>query len=267
MPAETASARDIGGLRRSREKARWVESSDAEIARLAERQHGVVCRQQLADLGLGEDAVDHRIAIGRLRVVARGVYAVGRRTLAPAERWMAAVLSSGSNAVLSHRSAAALWGIWDPTQGAVDVTVPRKSRSSRLIRRHHSMLPVDEVTVHEGVPVTVVPRTILDLAARSSIDRVENAIRQAEYRRLYDRLSLVDMIHRYPGRRGVRRLRVALDRIEALPVGHTRSRLEERFLPSLGRSSSSTAGKDTAHARHSERTVPETASCAPRATR
>jgi len=148
---------------------------------------------------------------------------------------MAAVLSSGSNAVLSHRSAAALWGIWDPTQGAVDVTVPRKSTSSRLIRRHHSMLPVDEVTEHEGIPVTVVPRTILDLAARSSPDRVESAIRQAEFRRLYDRLSLVDMIERYPGRRGVRRVRTALARVESLPVGRTRSRLEERFLPFLRR--------------------------------
>ena len=148
---------------------------------------------------------------------------------------MAAVLSSGSNAVLSHRAAAALWGIWDPTYGAVDVTASRKSTSSSLIRRHHSVLPVDEMTVHEGIPVTIVPRTIFDIAAKASIDRVENAIRQAEYLRLYDRLSLVDMIERYPGRRGVRRLREALARIEALPAGRTRSRLEERFLPFLRR--------------------------------
>ncbi len=148
---------------------------------------------------------------------------------------MAAVLSSGSNAVLSHRSAAALWGIWDPTQGPVDVTVPRKSKSSSLIRRHHSVLPGDEMTVHEGIPVAIVPRTILDLAARSSLDRVESAIRQVEYLRLYDRLSLLDLVDRYPGRRGVRRVREALARIERLPVGRTRSRLEERFLPFLRR--------------------------------
>jgi very-short-patch-repair endonuclease len=96
-------------------------------------------------------------------------------------------------------------------------------------------LPRDEVTASEGIPVTVVPRTILDLAARWPVDRVESAIRQAEYLRLYDRLSLVDMIDRYPGRRGVRRLREALARIEALPAGRTRSRLEERFLPFLRR--------------------------------
>jgi very-short-patch-repair endonuclease len=97
------------------------------------------------------------------------------------------------------------------------------------------MLPDDEVTVHEGIPVTIVPRTIFDLAACSSIDRVESAIRQAEYRRLYDRLSLVDMVDRYPRRRGVRQLQTALSRIERLPVGRTRSRLEERFLPFLRR--------------------------------
>jgi very-short-patch-repair endonuclease len=148
---------------------------------------------------------------------------------------MAAVLSSGAGAVLSHRSAAVLWGIRESASGAVDVTVLRKSRSSTLIRRHHSTLPRDEMTVCEGVPVTIPPRTILDLAARSSIDRVENTIRQAEYRRLYNRLSLVDMIDRYPGRRGVRRVREALTRIETLPAGRIRSRLEERFLPFLRR--------------------------------
>jgi hypothetical protein len=83
--------------------------------------------------------------------------------------------------------------------------------------------------------VTSTPRTIFDLAARSTIDQVESAIRQMEYRRLYDRLSLVDMVERYPGRRGVRRVRAALARIETLPAGHTRSPLEERFLPFLRR--------------------------------
>jgi very-short-patch-repair endonuclease len=94
---------------------------------------------------------------------------------------------------------------------------------------------VDERTVVDGIPVTSAPRTIFDLAATSSIDLVENAIRQAEYRRLYDRLSLVDMVERYPGRRGVRRVRAALARIETLPAGRTRSPLEERFLPFLRR--------------------------------
>jgi very-short-patch-repair endonuclease len=148
---------------------------------------------------------------------------------------MAAVLSSGPGAVLSHRSAAALWGIRDPGTGSVHVMVSRKSTSSRLICRHLSALPGDEVTVQDGIPVTTVPRTVLDLAATSSTDRVESAIRQVEYLRLYDRLSLPDLIERYPGRRGVRRLRVALERIEGALSGRTRSPLEERFVKFLRR--------------------------------
>jgi very-short-patch-repair endonuclease len=145
------------------------------------------------------------------------------------------VLSSGKRAVLSHHSAAALWGIVDPRRGPAHVTVAGRSRSSDLIRRHHGSLSRDEVTACEGIPVTTVPRTVFDLAATSSTDKVEVAIRQVEYLRLYDRLSLPDLIERYPGRRGVARLRTALARIEALPAGRVRSPLETRFLPFLRR--------------------------------
>jgi hypothetical protein len=202
---------------------------------LAEGQHGVVSRRQLIDLGLGEDAVDHRLAIGRLQAVARGAYAVGHRLLSLKGRCMAAVLSSGPGAVLSHRSAARLWGIRDPGAGPVHVTVSRKSTSSKSIRRHVATLPEDETTVLEGIPVTTVPRTIFDVAAASSVDQVESAIRQAEYLRLDDRLSLLDLVERYPGRRGVRQVRAALARVERLPAGRARSPLEERFLPFLRR--------------------------------
>jgi very-short-patch-repair endonuclease len=205
------------------------------MARLAEEQHGVVGRGQLVDVGLSERSVEHRLAVGRLHPVARGVYAVGHGRISQQGKWMAAVLASGPGTVLSHRSAAVLWGIRDSASGLVDVTVSNRSTSSKLIRRHLAALPGDEVTVCEGIPVTTVPRTIFDLASGASIDRIESAIRQAEYRRLYDRLSLVDMVDRYPGRRGVRRLRTALARIERLPAGRTRSRLEERFLPFLRR--------------------------------
>jgi very-short-patch-repair endonuclease len=148
---------------------------------------------------------------------------------------MAAVLAAGPGAVLSHRSAAALWGIRGPVGGAVDVTIPHRSTSSARIRRHLAVLPPDEITVCEGIAVTTAPRTIFDLAAASSVGRVEHDIRQLEYLRLYDRLSLLDLVERYPGRRGLRRVRAALARIETLPVGRTRSRLEERFLPFLRR--------------------------------
>ena len=186
-------------------------------------------------LGLSEEAIEGRIRTGRLHRLQAGVYAVGHRAIGREGRWLAAVLVSGPEAVLSHFSAAALLGIQPNSRSRIDVTVAHRSRSSATIRRHVATLPADERTVVDGIPVTAAPRTVFDLAATSSADRVESAIRQVEYLRLYDRLSLLDLVERYPGRRGVRRVREALARIEALPVGRTRSRLEERFLPFLRR--------------------------------
>jgi very-short-patch-repair endonuclease len=146
---------------------------------------------------------------------------------------MAAVLASGPEAVLSHWSAAALWMIRPNTRTRVDVTVPHATRSSKRIRRHVSQVPDDERTVEEGIPVTTVPRTIFDLAATESADVVESMLREMEFRRLWDRLSLWDLVERYPGRRGVRKVRAALERIKEEPSGHKRSPLEERFAPFL----------------------------------
>lgn len=148
---------------------------------------------------------------------------------------MAAVLASGPNAVLSHWSAAAFWMIRPNSRSIIDITVPQKSRSWDGIRRHHKALPTDEVTVEEGIPATTVPRTILDLAATESADVVGNLLRESEYRQLHDRLSLWDLVERHPGRRGVRKVRTALERLTEEPSGRRRSRLEERFGPFLRR--------------------------------
>ena len=209
------------------ERAREI---DAKVA-LAERQHGVVSRGQLLGLGLGRDAIGHRVRSGRLHQLYPGVYAVGHRVISVRGRWMAAVLASGPGAVLSHHSAAALWGIRANRRGPIDITSPRKTKSHGSIRRHEARLPPDEITVHDGIPVTTVPRTIFDLAA-SSPHSVEPALRQAEYLRRYDALSLLDLLNRYPGHRGNRAVRAALARLRETP-GRTRSRFEERFLAFL----------------------------------
>src|SRR5438477_226457 len=91
---------------------------------LAGRQHGVVARDQLLELGFGPQAIKHRVANGRLHPVGRGVYAVGRPQLTKHGRWMAAVLSCGPDAALSHGSAAALWKILPVRGEDIDVTVP-----------------------------------------------------------------------------------------------------------------------------------------------
>jgi very-short-patch-repair endonuclease len=89
--------------------------------------------------------------------------------------------------------------------------------------------------VREGLPVTTVPRTIFDLAATEDVDGVISMLREAEFLRRYDRLSLWDLVERYPGRRGGRRVRMALDRLKEEPSGRKRRGLEERFAPFLRR--------------------------------
>jgi very-short-patch-repair endonuclease len=148
---------------------------------------------------------------------------------------MAAVLASGPEALLSHRTAAALWGIRGYSGGAIHVTVPHKSASTKRISRHFSMVPADERAVEEGIPVTSVHRTILDLAPTVAVDEVVAMIKEAEYLNRWDRFSLPDLLERYPGKRGVCNLRFALDRITEEPPGRKRRKLEERFAPFLRR--------------------------------
>ncbi|HEX6205033.1 MAG TPA: type IV toxin-antitoxin system AbiEi family antitoxin domain-containing protein [Solirubrobacterales bacterium] len=228
MPTETVKNLVEQGKSRSR-------GDDRPLSELARRQHGVVSRGQLLGRGLSKEEIDWRIRTGRLHPLHAGVYAVGHRLISRQGRLMAAVLTSGREAVLSHHSAAMVWGLRAYTERAIHVTAPHKSTSSKRIRRHHSLLPADERTIEEGIPVTTVPRTILDLAATEGADTVENLLRESEFRQLADRLSLPDLLERYPGKRGTRKVQVALDRLKEDPAGTKRSPLEERFAPFLRR--------------------------------
>jgi very-short-patch-repair endonuclease/predicted transcriptional regulator of viral defense system len=228
MARESVKPGDIRQLSRTREIER-------AIAELADRQHGVVGRSQLQDLGLGEAAIRHRRRLGRLRQLHPGAFAVGHRAISRSGHWMAAVLASAPDARLSHHTAAALWGIRGYSGGSIHVTVPQKSSSTKRIRRHLSIVPEDERAVHEGIPMTSVHRTIFDLASYGSVDDVVAMIKEAEYLNRWDRLSLPDLLERYPGKRGSRNVRFALDRITEEPPGRTRSALERRFRPFLRR--------------------------------
>lgn len=235
MLAETAKDRNSPGRLRSREGSGEEAPQDLRIAELARRQYGVVSRGQLFEAGVDRHGIEHRLKIGRLHMLYRGVYAVGHRLIPREGYWLAAVLGSGSGAVLSHWSAAALWRIRPNSQSRIEVTSPDKSRSWKGIRRHHKPLPPDEMTVHEGIPVTSAARTILDLAATESTDVVEAMLRELEFHRHWGPLSLWDLAERHPGKRGVRKVRSALERVKDQPEGRKRSKLEERFAPFLRR--------------------------------
>jgi hypothetical protein len=145
---------------------------------------------------------------------------------------MAAVLASGDGAVLSHRSATALWGIWGSGTGEIHVTVPRKSRSQRSIRRHFSVLPDDEREVSVGIPVTCAVRAVLDLAGEKGEAAAEAALREMEYLGIYGAVSLPVLLERYPRHRGTPVCREALERLRDDPGGRIRSDLESASSPS-----------------------------------
>jgi hypothetical protein len=211
-------------------------SLDKRLAELAATQHGVVELGQLRILGLSAGGVQHRVSAGRLHRVHRGVYAVGHAVLGREGRWMAAVLACGPGAVLSHRSAAALWGVRFTSRSVIDVTLGRPTRRARPgieIHRTRTLRPRD-TTRHHGVPCTTVARTLLDLAALIDRRSLERACEQAEILRLLDLHALIDVLDRAAGRRGATALRSVLATYaDGGPL--TRSELEERLLEACER--------------------------------
>lgn len=200
---------------------------DRLVAELAERQYGVVAHRQLKEIGLTRDQIKGRSRRGYLHPIHRGVYAVGYKRLGLEARWMAAVLAGGPETTLSHRAAGRLWRIVR-AGGPVEVTRVSGWRSPRGITAHRLPMREDERTVVDGIPVTGVSRTLLDLAAVVSRQQLENALNEAAVLRLTDSVSLPRLLERYPRRRGTATIRAILADGAALS-GRTVNQLEERF--------------------------------------
>jgi hypothetical protein len=203
------------------------------VADLAKAQHGVVTRSQIVGLGVAGNTVDRWLRAGRLHRLVPGVYAVGHRAITRRGRWMAAVLASGDGAVLSHRSATALYGAWGSGTGEIHVTVPRKLRSQPPIRRHFSVLPDDEVETVDDIPVTSASRAVLDLAAERGEAAAESALRELEYLGTYGKVPLPTLLARHPKHPGAQACREALEHLRNDPGGRIRSDLEEAFIAFL----------------------------------
>src|SRR3954452_15182286 len=149
-------------------------TSKPSVWTVARRQHGVITRGQLIALGYGPRSIEHRVARGRLHLIHRGVYAVGRPDLTQHGRWMAAVLACGSGAVLSHGCAAGLWDI-APWRGALHVSAPG-DRGRAGITVHRRPLIDDERRRRQAIPVTSPSLTLIDLATQLSRPRLERAV-------------------------------------------------------------------------------------------
>jgi very-short-patch-repair endonuclease len=188
---------------------------------------------------MGRRAITERLARGFMRAVHSGVYAVGAAALTQEARWTAALLACGWDgwagervpaAVLSHRSAASLWGLVRnaPAPSEVIVAAGRRSVRRGILTRCMS-LREDEIEIVGGIPVTCAARTAFDFAAVARTTReLERAWNELEVRRLTSRVSVPQLLERYPRRPGAPMLRALLGSDE--PSGVTSNDFEEAFV-------------------------------------
>jgi hypothetical protein len=205
-----------------------MSAIDRAVTALARRQHGVVAAHQLRAAGIGRTAVHRRVADGLLRPIHRGVYALGPVT--SRGRWMAAVLALGPGAVLSHRAAAALHGLPAANRSTIDVIIPRRTRPRRGIAAHRARdLHASDRIRLDGIPVTSIPRTLLDLAEILSPTQLQRTYEAAERLRVLDVRAVEKLLERSYGRAGIGALRSLLS-YDPAPAAEARSELEVRFL-------------------------------------
>jgi hypothetical protein len=188
----------------------------------------VLSLEELRDCGLSRKEVARRARNGWLHRVHRGVYAVGHRNPPLEGRFLAAVKACGPEAVLSHRSAAALWGILEWEERHPEVTVPQGlTRAHEGIRVHRSRhLDGRDRTHYQGIPITTAARTVADLAAHLPSNGVRRLVRRALALRLASVRELLELVERLAPRPGTSKLR----RVIAAGPSPTRTDLEDMVL-------------------------------------
>lgn len=201
----------------------------AEVAALATAQGGVVSHEQLLRMGMTRDAIKHRLASGRLHCVFRSVYALGHEAITARGRLIAAAMSYGPHAAISHFSAACYWGFWRKEPQRVHVTVPGRSRRGQDGIALHLVRDLDrrDVVVRDRIPLARPARTLLDLAEIVPIRELRLAIDEADRRNLFDPADVRSLLQRSPGRHGRKPLSVLVSDLQAEPL--LRSKLEVIF--------------------------------------
>jgi len=199
------------------------------IAAFAGCQYGRVSLEQLHAAGLHDDAIQYRVAMGRLHPEHQGVFAVGYRNRSREARWMAAALLSGPASGLGRRSSAALLDLVDWDRPTTDIVAAKRiARTTPGIRaRLARNLTPSDLMVHRGIPCTTVEWTLVDLAASEHPGVVKAAVTRAEKLRIYDGRAMAELLKRRRGNRGVARLRAIIDALEGPEL--TRNDLERRF--------------------------------------
>jgi hypothetical protein len=186
-------------------------------------RHGVITFDELCALGVSPDEIQYRVSGGRLHRKYTEVFAVGRPDLPLDGEFLAAVLACGPRAVLSHLSALRKWGLRRGGTYRIDVTAPRSIKPKPGIRLHRPLNLDDlDTTVVDGIPITSVAQTLLDVAAPSYRFNVGKLLHEAEVQQVLDMRAIWAVLARSPRAPGARRLDWALR--EEVPF--TRSDLE-----------------------------------------
>lgn len=206
------SAPSLYSAMRDKSREHSTNGKHAALAALAKRQHGVVSIRQLTGpLGYSRSAVHRAVSAGRLHRLYRGVFAVGHTNLTLHGQCLAAVLAGGPNALLSHVSAAWLWGLTKTSPLPASVSAPGYRKRRPLLRPHEARsLAAGDRALREGIPVTALPRTLLDLAATVRFEWLEKMVEHSEDLELFDLRAVEDLLDRTVGHPGHGRLHKAI---------------------------------------------------------
>ena len=202
---------------------------ETELARIAGAAHGVVTRAQLLRAGVTADEIRWRVRTGSLLREHRGVYRVGHRAPTIEATYLAAVFAAGHGALLRVRAAAYLLVLVKGAPPPPEVTAPKQRRIEGVrVHRSRSLNAQDATTVR-GIPVTTVPRTLIDIASVLPVDALARACHEAGVRYGTGPKAVEEVLARRPTSPGAKKLR----RVIHGDVHVTLSRLEARFLELL----------------------------------
>jgi len=205
------------------------ETADQSIARIASAAHGVVSRAELSQAGLTPEEIRHRLRKGSLITVHRGVYRVGHRAPSCESTYAAAVKACGDRAVLCGLAAAHLWRLIKGSLPQPEVLTPSKRRVPGVLTRRSTKIEPPDVGTWRGIPLTSVPRTLVDLAASLPEPVLARACHEAGVQYRTTPRQVENVLERIPNARGRAKLIEVL--LGEVPV--TLSRLEARFLAQL----------------------------------
>jgi len=189
-----------------------MRSSAATLARIAAAQRGRITTGQLLGAGVDRHRIKRWVADGRLRREHVGVYTLGHPDPSPQGTYMSAVLAAGSGAHVSHGACAHLLVIVRGRPPRPEVTVPTTAHRTRpgiVIHRVRALHPLDTANL-DGIPITTVPRVLLDLAPTTEPGELARACHEAWVRHRVTPQYVEACMARNPGKPGGAKLRRAL---------------------------------------------------------